>query len=118
VCTASVLCIGISGDTCPQSAAGQLALGSGNVPCAETPDRSPCVSDATRQVAPPTQMMACLLIIVLQFVNRGAETTKRDASVHFDESERLPTTSFPKTARDRSEPSPLDLAPKPGTVLG
>src|SRR5688572_2827092 len=40
MCTASVLCIGISGDTFPHSAGGQFALGSGLV-CARTAERGP-----------------------------------------------------------------------------
>src|SRR5688500_7500383 len=52
MCTASVLCIGIRGDTWPHWAKGQSALGSGNVACAETPGRGRNATQASRQVTP------------------------------------------------------------------
>src|SRR5688500_1983180 len=52
MCTASVLCIGIRGDTWPHWAKGQSALGSGNVACAETADRGRNATHASKQATP------------------------------------------------------------------
>src|SRR5262245_10444410 len=63
--TASVLCIGISGDTWPHIAGGQVALGSGNGVCAAALDVRPSTHHATTQ-APATadaRVLLCMLII-------------------------------------------------------
>ena len=60
MCTASALCIGIRGDTWPHSAGGQLALGSGNVACAEAPGHGPRESHASTQEPAATHAIVFL----------------------------------------------------------
>ena len=61
MCTASALCMGIKGDTWPHSDGGQLALGSGNVACAEAPGHGPRESHASTQ-APAAAYAIALLV--------------------------------------------------------
>src|SRR5687768_11052121 len=61
MCTASALCMGISGDTLPHVDGGQLALGSSNVACAVAPGDKPRKSHAI------TQELAAAYAIVLLF---------------------------------------------------
>ena len=60
MCTASALCIGIRGDTRPHSDGGQLALGSGNVDCADTPGPGPAQSHAATHEPAARQAIALL----------------------------------------------------------
>src|SRR6266850_3342869 len=80
MCTASVLCIGIRGETCPHCDGGQLALGSGNTPCAEAPDQRASVNHISTP-APRAANPIFLLILDLLVLtwNKVAETPRMGA---------------------------------------